>query len=248
MANLTLLQIVQRTLSLIDSDNVTSVDDTTESEQVVLIVKTIYEDLMSEFPWYHKRSTVNLEVTTVANEMKIPTVVDQILSDVIYYNRKRIFFLQPNAMRDLLARRDTTASNVDSLGAINDTDPTYWSSYDDENIVFDSYDGTLASSLSELWAASEPASPSIDTDVPDLPHDLNSVLLWGVFEEAMRSLKGDEVAARTYGSKYKKAKARSKLWARKAGKKHDTNNKVNYSRRVAGSGRRSDISSSQVIG
>ena len=44
MPKLTLLDMVQRTLSSMDSDTVNSFDDTIESEQVAYIIRDVYFD------------------------------------------------------------------------------------------------------------------------------------------------------------------------------------------------------------
>lgn len=231
MARLTYLQIVQRVASAIDSDNVTAIDESPESEQIAELVKTVYDDLMSEFPWYHKRETIQLEVTATAHIMKIPNDVEQLASDIIYYDNEPVYYWHPDKMRDHLANQDTSLSTIDSNGAQNDKDPSYWSSYDDENIIFDSYDGTLVQAETAVWAIKEVSPPETDTDVPDMPNNLHPVLLWGVMEEAFRTLKGDETAASRYGRKYQKGKARAKRWARKTNQKENPGRKIDYGRR-----------------
>ena len=226
-----MLQIVQRTLSITDGDEVTTISETVESEQVAELVKTVYDDIMSEFPWYHRRSTVALEVTATANEMRIPNEVDRLLSDIIYYGDKEVHWILPENMLYLLKNRDTTLSAVDSNGAMNDVDPTYWSSLDDENIIFDSYDGSLVSSSTAVWAASVPTTPTNDTDVPDMPHGLHIALLYGVFSMAFSSQKGDLGSSGMYDTKKIKKIAKAKNYARRTGKDKLPGQNVNYGRR-----------------
>jgi hypothetical protein len=231
MAHLTYLQIVQRVLSMLNGDSVTSIDETVEAEQVAELVKHVYSDIIVDFPWFHKRSFINLEVTTTAHLMKIPDGVEQLLGDVIYYDDDPVYWMKPEAMKDMLAKRDKTLANVDANGAINDKAPKYWSSFDDVNVVFDSYDGSLVSSLTSIWTTKFPSAPVLGTDIPDLPHDLHMTLLHGVLAEAFRTQKGDEVAARGYENKYMKSKAKAKRWAQKVNKENDPGGKINYARR-----------------
>lgn len=222
MAQTTVLEITQRVLSAIDSDNVSTIDETVESEQVFLLVKTVYDNLLDDFPWYHLRERGNLEVTSTAHIMKIPDNVTHVMELVIRYDGEKVYYKTPNEMTDLLNGRDTTLSTVDSNGAVNDTDPNYWTTYDDENIIFDSYDGTLVTSYTDCWFAVTPDKLTTGNDIPDLPEGLSSVLLWGVLEEAFRTLKGDETAASRYENKYRKGLAKAKRWARNINKKEST--------------------------
>jgi len=231
MAKLTYLQIVQRVLSAIDADNVTSFSDTEEAEQVAELVQTVYNELSAEFPWFHKRGIIQLELTATANIMRVPAAVDNLMSDILYYSDQEVRWVDPREMQHMLAKRDKTLSNVDANGAMTDRDPKYWSSYNDDEVILDSYDGSLVSSNTAIYAASGPAALTTETQVPDLPVILHSTLLYGVLEEAYRTLKGDEVGARSYGSKYKKSKARAKRWAYKMNKENDPGAKINYGRR-----------------
>jgi hypothetical protein len=233
MSKLTYLQIVQRVADAIDSDNVTTVDESPEAEQIAALVQTVYADLITEFPWYHKRVSVNLEMTAVPHQLKLPNDVEQLMSDIIYYNRKPVYYWSPEKMRTYLMGQDTTLANIDDTGARNDKDPSYWTTFDDENITFDSYDGSLAPSLSDVWVAKSPTPPQEDDDVPDLPHNLHSVLLFGVLEEAFRTLKGDEQAATKYQQKYIKGKARAKRWAKRTNIKDDPGKKIDYGRKFS---------------
>ena len=60
----TLLEIVQEILSDMDSDEVNSIDDTVESQQVASIVRSAYMALMSNRNWAHLRKLVNLVNST----------------------------------------------------------------------------------------------------------------------------------------------------------------------------------------
>jgi len=211
MAKLTVIQIVQRVLSAIDSDNVTSISDTVESEQVKDILDTVYDRLLDDFPWDHLKEYGTLEVTAIDNEMKLPANVLHLNS--IRYDKKDVQYISPEDMTKKLDSRDTSLSNIDSLGAINNEDPTYWTSYDSETIVFDSYDGTLISSLSNCSLVRKPTILTSDSDIPDMPDRLHTVLLDGVFEEAFRLLKGDLQGASIYNRKYIVGLGKVKRWA-----------------------------------
>lgn len=234
MSELTGITVVQRVLSAINADNVNAVDESPEGEQVFALLQTVYEELLEEFPWHHKRELFSFEVTTISNQMRIPEKIVQLADkDVIYYNRKPVYWIEPREMERRLVTADQTLSNVDSNGAYTDKDPTYWSSFDDDNIVFDAYNGTLAESLSQAWGVSSPVDYTNPVLPLDMPEVLASALIWGVMEEAFRTIKGDETSATRYSTKAKKAKARAKRWARKTNKEPDHGTNVNYARRGA---------------
>lgn len=236
MARLTTLQLVQRALSAINSDNVSSISDGVEAEQTLLLLNTAYEQLLDDFPWFHLRSYGQLEVTTTPNQMRIPTNVRNIDGDLIRYDKKDVWYITPDNMIKILDGRDTTATNVDSNGAITDHVPIYWTTQDDENIIFDAYDGTLASSLSEVWFITEPAPLDNDADIPDLPDILHGVLLNRLLEESFRTLKGDEQSAQIYFRKYISGLSKAKRWARKQNRVESTNG-TNFGRRFVSGNR-----------
>ena len=246
MARLTLLQIVQRGLSAINADNVTDIGDTVESEQMVDIINTICDDLWDEFPWYHRRELSKLETGggLEAHQMAIREEDTHLVSERIRYNEKDVYWTEPANMTRVLDGRDTAIDNVDSNGALDDKDPTYWTTYDDNTITFDSYDSSLTSSLSSVHVAKARALLTDGNDVPDFPDRLHSVIVWGVFEEAFALLIGDMSNAQRYGSKYTKSKARAKRWARKINRKETTYGK-NYGRIDTNTVRR-DVPSSYI--
>lgn len=220
MAKLTTLQIVQRTLSALDSDNVSSISDTVESEQILDILNTVYDRLLDDFPWYHLREYGTLEVTATAHIMKIPNDILQV--DLIRYNKEDIIYVTPYEMTEFLDNRDITQSEVDSNGAYNDRDPSYWTSYDDEYITFDAYDGSLVASYTDCEFIRKPSTLTSDTDIPDLPDRLHTVLLDGVLEEAFRLFKIDERTAMVYQRKYIVGLGKVKRWARRINKKESS--------------------------
>lgn len=212
MPKLTRLEIVQKVLSAIDSDNVTATDETVESEQVLELLDTVYNNILGTYTWPHLYTLDTLETTATAHEMRIPTDVQGI--EWVRYNKNDIIYITPYEMVEMLDSRDTTQSDIDSNGAKNDQDPTYWTSDDDSIIKFDSYDGNLSSSLSQIYVIREPSAMTADTDYPDLPSRFHTVLVHGVIEEAFRTLVGDNQTAQIYQRKFRQGVAQMKRWAR----------------------------------
>jgi len=167
MAKQTLLAMVQNILSAIDGDEVNSIDDTVESLQVAEIVVETYDNIMAEqmFPMEAVRTELNASGDTdLPTHMTMPDNTDNI--KWIYYDVKqsasdpklyrRMIYLTPEQFLQLSLGRDSTASNIKTVNTDattrdllikNDTAPTYWTSFDDEYIIFDSYDSDLEDTL-----------------------------------------------------------------------------------------------------
>lgn len=192
MAKLTLLAMVQDILSDINSDEVNSINDTVESLQVAQIIKTTYFNIITEGDWPHLRQLDQLDATNAVtpSHMKMPENVQSI--EWIKYNKRTstdtddkygdISFLYPDDFLNIVLSRkdsDSDTTKVTDITAgvdlyiVNNKAPKYWTSFDDEYIVFDSYDSGVDSFLQNskttvmMWR--EPVFTITDTFVPDLP-------------------------------------------------------------------------------
>jgi hypothetical protein len=226
---LTKLQLVQRVLNAIDSDDVSEISETVESEQVAMLVDAAYDMILSDFPWPHLRDLRQLEVTTVANEMRIPDRVMTVNS--IKYNKLAIEYIDPMDMQDLLDSRDLSLDDTDSVGAYNDRDPIQWSSYDDETVIFDAYNGTLASSLTSVDTYKTPTPMVLDTEYPDLPERFHPILADQSTADAFFNLKGDITGYNIYRKRTKLGMINMQRWAKKVNQQQSTGFTVNYSRK-----------------
>lgn len=226
---LTKLMIVQRVLNAIDSDEVTSVGETVESEQVGMLVDAAYDMILSEFPWPHLRDRRQLEVTPVANQMKIPTGIMTVNS--IRYNKADVDYIEPLDMEIELDSLDPLEDNVDDSGAYTDRDPTKWTSYDDEFIIFNSYDGTLAASLTSVDTYKTPAPMTEDTEYPDLPERFHPILADQAVADSFYNLKGDVSGYNIYRKRVKLGMINMQRWAKKINKQTSTGTNVSYGRK-----------------
>ena len=192
---LTLLEMVQDILSDMESDEVNSINDTTESLQVAQIVKTTYRAMLSNRNWAHQRRIVNL---TPSSDITRPThmVLQQNVKEVIslYYNTvrinetqlryERVHWREPDEFLRVTNARNNDNDNVDiiidpsgvQLLIINNKAPEYFTSFDDKGIVFDSYDSavdtTLQSSKTQMMAyINLPDLELVDDAIPDLPEE-----------------------------------------------------------------------------
>lgn len=196
---LTLLQIVQEVLSKMNHDNVNSISDTIESSQIALEAKTLYYDFMDRDDWPHLITLRNLNSvsdTDRPNFLQIPEEVTRI-DEIKYENTlstdtsrhfRVIHYLEPHDFLECLFTRNTSNSNVQTvtnngvdLFILDDTPPTYWTTFDDEYIVFDSYDSTLDTTLqgskSLTLVKQIPEWSETDTFVPDMPDHMFSVFV-----------------------------------------------------------------------
>ncbi len=226
---LTKLRIVQMVLSAIDSDEVTSIGETVEAEQVGMLVDSIYDGINGEYPWAHLREEGTLEVTPTAHIMKLPN--DIMTINDIWYNGSKVEYIVPTDMSELLNSRDTSSASIDSNGAKMDEDARYWTSVDDTYITFDSYNGSLVSAHTLTDVFRMPAQMVNDTDYPDLPERFHNLLFEGATADAFYTLKGDTVGFNIFRNRYKKSKEKMDRWAKRVNRKNSTGKNVDYGRR-----------------
>jgi len=192
MAKLSLLEIVQDILNDLDSDEVNSINDTVEALQIAAIVKTTYLEIISNRNWPHLKELVQLTAsgtTARPTHMTIPTGVQEVLW--INYNKQKstgtkaqyttISYRDPEDFILRVNARDSSASNVLEvtdpsgirLNIITDTAPSFYTSFNDEVLVFDSYDSdvdsTLQTSKTQMYVYKEPTLSIADATIPDLP-------------------------------------------------------------------------------
>lgn len=209
---LSLLALVQDILSDMSSDEVNSIDDTPESLQVAQIVKSTYYAMISNRNWPHTKKLITLTPSNNnlrPTHMTVPSEVKEMVT--INYNTARITdtrklykevkWLNNDEFLFLLNSRNS--SNTDTV-VVEDTSgieliiqknkaPAYYTSFDDETIVFDSYDAAVDSTLqSDKLQAIGYVIPSwthSDSFIPDLPSEAFPALLEEAKSKAMFKLK-----------------------------------------------------------
>lgn len=192
MAKKTLLEIVQDILNDMSSDEVNSIEDTPEAQQVAQIVKSTYEAMMSNRNWTHTQRLVTL--TPYADSTK-PThiTVDENIKELIsiFYDKhtisdsrvqyREVIYKEPDDFLRYINARDSSGTNIQSvidasgisLLIQNDKAPSYFTSFDDTTIIFDSYDSAVDSTIqaSKIQARAYiiPSFTLTDDFIPDLP-------------------------------------------------------------------------------
>lgn len=182
----TLLEIVQSILNDMDSEAVNSISDTVEAQQIASVVEDVYYNIISarEIP-EHKQL---LQMTSLSDSAKpthfhYPTNTKEI--EKLFYNIgtsganwSEVIFVEP---LDFLNRMDDQATGVvvvtDVAGGTplyirNDRMPSYYTSFDDYNIVMDAYDATVESTLQQsktrAYGTVYPTFSQTDNFEPDL--------------------------------------------------------------------------------
>lgn len=200
MAKLTLLEMVQDILNDTGSDPVNSINDTPEALQVAQIVKTTYNNLVSNRNWpQEKRSFLldNVSDTATPTHLQLPEDCKELVS--LFYDQKRdasdrkqlqvMTYLQPEEFLDRsnsLNEENTNVQLVVDFGGVtfkirNDVPPQWWTSFDDEYIVFNSFDNTVESTLQNSNSQStgyfEEVFTFSDNFVPTIPTEAFASLL-----------------------------------------------------------------------
>jgi len=186
MAKKTVLQMVQNILSAMDSDEVNSISDTVESLQVAEIVRETYEDIIATLSIPETRSLTHLESmadVTRPNYLKIPDGVKEI--NWMKYNNKDVEYKTPREFIDYMITVNSGVevndfNNVTYL-VDNTQDPKFWTCFDDEHVVFSSFNQAAESTLQEVnsLAYADINNPfEVDDDfIPHLDDNLFPLLL-----------------------------------------------------------------------
>jgi len=165
----TLLELTQAVLSSMDSDEVNSINDTVESQQVVEVIKTVYDDIISRSDLSSNKTLFNLNASDDVTKpvlMVKPDQIDRI--EWLKYNVMRngetdpvwdeLRHLSVSDFMDYGHNYRPSETNVDTFnytsdGSIftftyrNDQGPKFYTSIDDNVIIFDSYDNTVDTTL-----------------------------------------------------------------------------------------------------
>lgn len=170
------------------------------SSMITRVVKEVYYHIIDGKDWPQLYQLFQLTQTSgsTPTHMTIPTNVmdfeyikyNSIKDGETRANYKNIEFKYPKDFMDMLDARDSTASTVDvitdtssvPLNIINDRSPLYWTSFNDDTIVFDAYDSAvdttnLLTTKTQCRGKIYPTVTESNTFVFDLPIDAFSYFL-----------------------------------------------------------------------
>jgi hypothetical protein len=198
---LTLLKITQDILNDMDSDEVNSIDDTVESQQVANIVRQCFFELIANRNWPHLKKFITLDSSGTSakpTHFRVPENMKELIQfnydcrrpedgNKLVYQEVR--YIYPDEFLRMTSVRNSTSANVQTVVLDNgikllvftDKPPQYWTSFDDDFIVCDSYqntiESTLQSSKTQVMAYMEPSWKHTDDGIPDLPSEAFPMLV-----------------------------------------------------------------------
>lgn len=199
----TLLELTQAVLSSMDSDEVNSIGDTVESQQVVAVIKTVYDDMISRGDLVTNKTPFNLIPSTDITKpvlMTKPQGIDRI--EWIKYNTilagetdpvwDDMVYLPVMDFINYTHAYNPSETNVNTFDHTSDgftftftyktdTSPKYFTSFDDVTLVFDAYDNavddTLQGSKTLCYGTKKTAFREEDNFIPNLQPQQFSLLL-----------------------------------------------------------------------
>ena len=211
MTKMTLLEMVQDILSDMDSDEVNSISDTQEATQIAQIVKSTFYNIIDgkDFPHFYEMFQLETVGTSKPNYLKIPDNIENV--SWVKYNTKekvadknryvKIKYLTPEEFVNHVDQRDSTDSKIQvitefsgvPLNIFKDRPPEYFTSFDEEYIVFDNYDLAIENHVQQgktQCHGKRGVSFTInDSFTPDLPVQMFSYLLNEAKSTAFLTLK-----------------------------------------------------------
>lgn len=196
----TLLQIVQQILAALDSDEVNSIDDTVESAQVALLVRGVYYDLIAECNLPSVGTFFQLNASGDNTKPTLMTIPEDILSvewvkyDNIeagetYSDYVEVKYLEPSEfmahINGFVALEDSSVLGTFDHDIVldsgthtvtflyrDDAFPTYFTSFNETTLIFDSYlatlDTTLQNTKTQCWGSAAPVFTLEDSFIPNL--------------------------------------------------------------------------------
>ena len=202
----TLLQIVQKTLSDMDSEDVNSISDTVEAQQVASIVEDVFNNMIATKVIPEHKGLLKLTPATDSaypTHFNYPENVKEV-TDVWYEHEDGLYrcveWVEP---LEFLYRIDGIQEDYDTvldknggtnLRIRNSKDPTFYTSFDDYYIVMNSYkstvDSTLQSSKVRAYGTTYPVFQMVDSYVPEVDATMFPYLLAECKSAAMSLLKG----------------------------------------------------------
>lgn len=193
--NYTLLEIVQKILSDMDSEEVNSISDSVEALQIASVVEDTFYNIIStrEVPEHKKLITLTAlsdidrptHFTYPSNTKEIEKLFYNTSTDGSY-NFTPVYYQAP---LDFLNRLPSTVVSTTKLVIYGDYRliittnrmPRFYTSFDDDSIVMDSHDSTIDTTLTAVktraYGTVYPTFSIADDFIPDLDNTMMPLLL-----------------------------------------------------------------------
>lgn len=197
---MTLLEMTQNILAALSEDNVNSIGDTQSSYDVANIVRETYDELFAHTNVPERMGLIQLEGLADVNRpnyLRIPT--DVLRFKWVKYrndttgNYESVEYLTPDHFIAIMINsgRDSLMDVEDFSGAVlkvqTNKQPTYWTTFDDKHLVFDSFNSGLENTMHQskvmafgesykTWTHEDNFIPNIDPELfPRLLAEAKSV-------------------------------------------------------------------------
>lgn len=245
----TLLEMTRAILNEMDSDDVNSISDTVEAMQVAQIIQGCFQEMVSNRNWPSNRKLSQVQHSGTPDRpthLKLPENTTELVffkydktkkEDGIDSQYQEVHYKHPDEFLRLVSGRNEQTPNVrkviDISGVpllIKDNQaPMYWTSFDDEYIVCDSYDkevdDALKKSKTQCLIYTLPVWVHTDDAIPDLPQEAFAALIEEAKSTAFLTIK------QMANEKAEQKATRQQRWlARKAWRAHGGVRYDNYGR------------------
>lgn len=204
-----LLSIVKEILEVMESEDVNSIGDTEEAYMIAGIVEGVYYDIIAtrNIPEHSEL----LKITALSDSdypthfqypenMRVLTRIDYDVSDDGSFEYREVRWKDPDDFLDMIDNYQENYVNVldknggTNLRIRNDRMPTYYTSFDDDYIVMDSYDSTIDNTLQQSKVRARgvvyPVFSKTDSHIPDLDNDMFRYLIREATSVAQSIYKG----------------------------------------------------------
>lgn len=168
----TLLEMAQNLSRALETEEFNSISDTIEAMMLAQLIKEVYYDIANDLGLPEHETLIELNPSNDADQpvlMYVPNTVTRISSisydvrgmnddEVDLPNWRKLTYLPLNEFIAITQGYRSSDSTVDSMQVTdngetfefiyrNDTMPTYYTSFNDYMLIFDSYDNTIDTTL-----------------------------------------------------------------------------------------------------
>lgn len=182
MAKRTLLEMVQNILNATDGDEINSIGDSVEAMQVAEVVRETYDYITDNIEIPGKAGIIKLDASgdlTKPNTLLCPA--DAEIVEWVKYNGKDVQYLEPLAFVNYIGLQKTNGTLYGDFYILTDRDPQFYTSFDDNELVFNAFDSSVDSTLQQsktlCWGQKLMPFLLDDDFIPALPVNLFPRLL-----------------------------------------------------------------------
>ena len=211
----TLLEMTQDILVSLDGDEVTAITDTSESAQVASIIRQCFYEIAANAKLPEHFSIFELTETSTSSPTIMTKPTDVLTIDWIKYenalaadspvtNYQPVTFMPWDDFHTMMMGMDSTATDVARFNYTVGSDtipfictdekfPTYYTTYNDSTIVFDSFntaeDTFMRKTKTMCYGLKESSWTHTDSAVPSLDHKLHNLLFQNAKAQCFSELK-----------------------------------------------------------